>query len=348
MPAELTDIDRKLLDQLQRELPLVERPFDEIARRAGIDPAEAIGRVRVLADGPRAPIRQISAIFDSRSLGYQSCLVAARIDESALDAAVAIINAHPGVSHNYRREHAYNVWFTLAVTPDSRLGLQGTLDRLKAMTAAHAMRPMPSLKLYKIGVKFDLSGEAESASPAPTASAGAAPSATPESFRLTDADKRMIRVLQQHLPAEPAPFDAWAQQADVGVPELLDAARRYRDSGLMRRFSAVLRHRAVGVSANAMGVWIVPPAQYDSFGQIAAGFSAVSHCYLRPTYEDWPYSLFTMVHGRSRSECEASLADISRATGITSYSSLYSTIEYKKVRVKYFVGDIEQWEQAHA
>jgi DNA-binding Lrp family transcriptional regulator len=165
-------------------------------------------------------------------------------------------------------------------------------------------------------------------------------------FQVTDLDKRMIRVLQQDLPVEARPFDAWAKQAEVSVEELLEAAKRYIALGCMRRFSAVLRHRDVGFGANAMGAWIVPAQQHDSFGQTAATFSAVSHCYLRPTYEDWPYSIFTMVHGQSPAECEKVLAEISRQTGVAQYAALYSSQEYKKVRVKYFMGDIETWEQS--
>jgi DNA-binding Lrp family transcriptional regulator len=115
----------------------------------------------------------------------------------------------------------------------------------------------------------------------------------------------------------------------------------------MRRFSAVLRHREIGMSANAMGVWVVPPERRDAFGHLAAQSPAVSHCYQRPTYADWPYSIFTMVHGHSRVDCEATLASISLASGIKDYSSLYSVQEYKKVRIKYFEDDIERWELAH-
>jgi DNA-binding Lrp family transcriptional regulator len=113
----------------------------------------------------------------------------------------------------------------------------------------------------------------------------------------------------------------------------------------MRRFAAVLRHRELGFNANGMGVWAVPPDQQDSFGATAATFPAVSHCYLRPTYPDWPYSIFTMVHARSRDECEQTLANIALATGIREYTSLYSTLEYKKVRVRYFTGEIDAWER---
>jgi DNA-binding Lrp family transcriptional regulator len=142
------------------------------------------------------------------------------------------------------------------------------------------------------------------------------------------------------------PFDGWAAEADMTVADLLAAAARYGESGVMRRFSAVLRHRAIGVSANAMGVWIVPPTMREEFGRLAADYAAVSHCYQRPSYPpEWPYSMFTMVHGRTRDECEATLREISNASGIRDYTALYSTEEYKKIRVRYFVGDIEEWDR---
>jgi len=108
----------------------------------------------------------------------------------------------------------------------------------------------------------------------------------------------------------------------------------------------VLRHRAAGFGANAMGAWIVPQDRQEKFGAQAASFDAVSHCYLRPTYDDWPYSIFTMVHGKQSGDCEAVLAEISRVTGIDQYAALYSTHEYKKVRVKYFTPEIPEWESS--
>ena len=157
----------------------------------------------------------------------------------------------------------------------------------------------------------------------------------------------MIRVLQQDLPIESRPFDSWAEQAGVAVGDLLSAAETFRSQGRMRRFSAVLRHREVGFSANAMGVWAVPRGRQELFGKIAAGFAAVSHCYLRPTYPDWPYSVFTMVHGTSPEACERVLAAISAASGVKDYAAVYSTKEYKKSRVRYFTGETEAWEETH-
>jgi siroheme decarboxylase len=336
MRTELSEFDRRLLDQLQRQVPLSDRPYLEIAERLDASEEKVLGRVSCLSGRPPAPIRQISAIFDSKKLGYQSCLVASKVEPQFIRDAADVISRHPGVSHNYQREHEYNLWFTLAVPPDSMLGLEQTVELLRTLSGADEMRLMPALKLYKIGVKFDLGVDAVDEATAPRQEV--------PGLSLGDQDKQMIRVLQQHLPVKTNPFDDWASEADVSTDELLDAAKRYQNAGVMRRFSAVLRHREIGVSANAMGVWVVPAEQQDGFGRLAAQHSAVSHCYLRPTYPDWPYSVFTMVHGKTRVDCEEALAAISLRSGVKNYASLYSCEEFKKVRVKYFLGDIKEWE----
>jgi siroheme decarboxylase len=128
---------------------------------------------------------------------------------------------------------------------------------------------------------------------------------------------------------------------------LLGAARGFLERGLMRRFAAVLRHREAGISANAMGVWAVPTEGVEAFGAAAAGFAAVSHCYQRPAWPDWPYTMFTMVHGATKEKCEGVLAEIAAKTGVREYAALYSSKEYKKVRVKYFTPEVGEWERGH-
>lgn len=345
MGQKLDPRDARLLGIVQEEVPLVERPYAAIAERAEMSHSDVLARLAMLKSRPHNVIRQISAIFDSKALGYQSTLVAARVDEADLDRAVAAINAHPGVSHNYLRTHEYNLWYTLAVPPDSRLGLEGTVDRLHRLSGARAMRMLPTLKLFKIGVKFDLAGESGPAAQSSNAGFTEAQREEAMGYPIGEADKRMIRILQQDLSVETRPFHVWAEQGRVDVQELLEAGRRYLERGQMRRFAAVLRHREVGISANAMGVWAVPAGQADAFGQAAAAFQAVSHCYLRPSFPDWPYNVFTMVHAPTQPECERVLSAIAAATGIDQYAALYSTREFKKTRVKYFVGDVDAWER---
>jgi DNA-binding Lrp family transcriptional regulator len=134
----------------------------------------------------------------------------------------------------------------------------------------------------------------------------------------------------------------------LSYEELLERAYDLQDRKIMRRFSAVLYHRKAGFRANAMGVWQVPDERIEDVGNAFAQYQAVSHCYQRPTYEDWPYSMFSMVHGRSVEECENVLAAMAEETGLTDYTSLYSTREYKKTRVRYFTLEMEAWERLYA
>ena len=304
MTAATDTADAALLGILQETMPFVERPFADIGSRCGLSEDETLDRVRNLKVSK--VIRQISAIFDTRSLGYASSLVAAKIAPERLDAAVEAINSHPGVSHNYLRNHSFNLWYTIAVPPASRLGLQGTVDLLHRLSGAESTRLLPTLRLFKIGVKFDVEGAARPADQETPAYTEANRSETTD---LTELEVVFVRVMQRDL--------------------------------------AVLHHRRAGFGANAMGVWAGPaddPEALRRLGETMAGFRAVSHCYQRPSYPEWPYNLFTMVHGKTVDECEQTLTAIADATGITDRHALYSTKEFKKVRVRYFTDEEAKWE----
>ncbi|MBA4496299.1 AsnC family transcriptional regulator [Paenactinomyces guangxiensis] len=342
MAAETMDaLDKELLNLLQEGIDLVPRPFLALAEKLGTDEETVMERVRKLK---KDPIRQISAIFDTRTLGYKSSLVAAKIQEERLDQAAQVINRHPGVTHNYKRNHAYNLWFTIAVPPNSRIGLEKTVEILGELAEVDVIRLMPTLKLFKIGVQLDMTGKEDGTK------AKAKPNYNEEDRKnadkvVTEFDIAVIRELQKDLPIESRPFDGWAKNIGVTVDELLDAGKNMIQRKQMRRFSAVLNHRKAGFRYNGMGVWAVPADQTDKIGQEMGSFKAVSHCYLRPTYPDWPYNIFTMVHGRSMEECENILQAIEDETGIKERVTLYSTKEYKKTRVSYFTPEMEEWEE---
>ncbi|MDF2924676.1 MAG: AsnC-type helix-turn-helix domain protein [Paenibacillaceae bacterium] len=333
--------DAAILTVLQDGIDLVERPYEAIGQKAGLTEAEVMQRIESMK---KDKIRQISAIFDTRALGYSSSLVAARVSTEHLDAAAEIINRHPGVTHNYKRNHSFNLWFTLAVPPHSRLGLEETTRILGKQAGVESIRLLPTLKLFKIGVNLDMSGKQD------LTKTKAAPQYREEdrnsaSREVTARDMALIRELQKDLPIVERPFDLWADNAGVTVQELLEGARNFVAKKQMRRYSAVLNHRKAGYTANGMGVWVVPEDRTDEVGYRMAQFKAVSHCYLRPVYEDWPYNIFTMVHGRSLDECESILQAIEDETGITDRITLYSTKEYKKTRVSYFTPEMDAWEE---
>ena len=339
-------VDAALLTRLQEAIPCLNRPFENIGNSLGLPESEVIDRLRKLKS--EKIIRQISAIFDTRSLGYASSLVAAKVDPGKVDEAAAVINQHPGVSHNYLRNHEYNLWFTIAVAPTSRFGLEGTVQRLHELSGAEATRLLPTLRLFKIGVRFDMGSESRP----DEAAAGEyfSEEKRSESKPLTEQEIEFVRVMQRDLPLQPQPFSVWAQELGMDFSELRQMHEEFLSSGRMRRFAAVLHHRQAGFRANAMGVWAGPsdPIKLEEAGRAMAGFKAVSHCYQRPSYPDWPYNLFTMVHGRSVEECEESLAAISAATGLRNYQALYSSKEYKKVRVRYFTTEEAEWEEGQS
>src|ERR687890_168428 len=335
--------DREILNRIQREVPLEREPFEAIGRELGIAGDEVIRRIETLKRG--RVIRQISAIFDTRVLGYESSLVAATIPARKLNEGAKAVNSHPGVSHNYERNNEFNLWYTVAVPPDSRLGLEGTVDVLHRISGAEKTRILPTLKLFKIGVTLDMNAGATAKKEAPQYGESDRESAD---RNISEDDRAAIRALQEDVPLTPRPFDLWGRQVGLSHKELLDRASDLQRRKIMRRFSAVLYHRKAGFRANAMGVWKVPDEHIDEVGNLFAQYQSVSHCYQRPTYEDWPYSVFSMVHGRSVEECENVLKAMAAETGLTDYTSLYSTREYKKTRGRYFTPEMGAWELLYA
>jgi siroheme decarboxylase len=275
--------------------------------------------------------------------------VTGRYDPERLDEAAAVVGAHPGVSHNYKRNHAYNLWYTLAVPPESRLGLARTIELIHRLSGAEVTRPLPTLKLYKIGVKLNLGAETEATGKEDNARAFREEDRqTARQFGLSEQDKRLILVLQRDMDIVPEPFTPLAAEAGCSLEDLFSACRRFEERRQMRRFSAVLHHREAGFKANVMGVWRVDPGEADRYGAMMAQFQAVSHCYLRPVYEDWPYNIYTMVHGQTRQDAVAVLGQIQRETGIREHAALWSMKEYKKTRVEYFTPETAAWEAKHA
>jgi siroheme decarboxylase len=325
----LDEIDKKLLNEIQWVFPLADRPYLEIAQKHGISEQDVMRRIAALKS--MGLVRQINAIFDTRRLGYKSALVAFSVKPDRLDSVAGRINEHPGVSHNYERNHEYNMWFTLAVPPGS--DMKNDLDRMAALDGVIKYRVLPTLKLYKIGVRLDMVNE-DAEKPKPT---DEVKELNPEKVQLSERDKEFIRELQKDLAVVPEPFKELADNLDITTGELFAKAKEYEGTGIMRRFAAILRHRDAGFVANGMVVWHVPEDKIDEVGAKLAAFPQVSHCYRRPVYPDWRFNLFSMVHARTLQAAEKMAVEMSETIGIEDYQILFSSREFKKERVKYFV-----------
>ncbi|MGH9993544.1 MAG: AsnC family transcriptional regulator [Nitrososphaera sp.] len=326
---QLDATDRKLLNEIQWVFPLVDRPYLEIAQRYGISEAEVMRRIAAMRE--IGLIRQINAIFDTRRLGYKSALVAFAVKPDKLDYVSEVVNEHPGVSHNYERNHEYNMWFTLAVAPGSEM--KQDLDKMAALDGVAKYRVLPTLKLYKIGVKLDMVND-DASKPEAT---DEVKQLSADRVPLSERDKEFIRELQKDLKVVPEPFREPADSLGIATAELFAKAKEYESLGVMRRFAAILRHRDAGFVANGMVVWHVPEDRVDEVGFKLASFPQVSHCYRRPVYPDWRFNLFSMVHARTLQAAEKMAREMSEAVGIRDYQILFSSREFKKERVKYFV-----------
>jgi DNA-binding Lrp family transcriptional regulator len=340
----LDETDKRLMNLLQSSFPLDPEPFALVASEAELELDDVLARTQRLLDG--RIIREITPIFDTRALGYDSMLVAAKVDAEHPQRAAQIVNAHPGVSHNYLRTHEFNLWFTIATPPDSELGLRGTLDALMEETGAESMRELPTLTLFKINMNLEM----EKGTEALAAPVEAAPPRELEPQPYGEDDIALIKALQGPMKAVARPYDAAASELGISTEELLDRLRGMIDRKILRRVAAILFHRRAGFSANGMGVWKVPEDQILEVGGRMASFRGISHCYQRPTYEDWPYSVFTMAHGRSKEECDAVLDAIAAECGMgpDDRATLYSSTEYKKIRLHYFTEDYARWEAEHS
>lgn len=326
---EMDQRDRELLGALQGEIPFVSTPYAFIGQAIDMSEKEVIKRTeRLRREGV---IKQLSPQFDTRALGYRSCLVAARVNPERVDEAASVVSAHPGVTQNYRRNHPFNLWFTVFVSPLSKIGLDKTIDILGQQADCDVVRPLPTLRLYKSSAN-----DGESHSDLQT-----------EAVPLTPMEIEAVRLLQRELPLQPRPFDVLARGAGIGADELLTAAKALAKRGQIRRFCAHVNTRKSGFAASAMGVWVVPQDDVDAYAAKLAQHRAVSHCYLRPVYDDWPYNLYTTVHARSVDECESIINDLAVDTGLTQKAALFPTKEYKKARVSFFAHDAEEWEEAN-
>ncbi|MBW2395682.1 MAG: Lrp/AsnC family transcriptional regulator [Deltaproteobacteria bacterium] len=319
-----------LIRTVQAGVPLTQRPFQALAEKLGQSERMVIDELGALSS--EKILREISAVLEGSALGYDSALVAGSVPEDRLQATVEAINAHPTVSHNYLRNHHYNLWFTIAVPP--RMGLERTLELLAEEASVEAFHPLRRTHTFKIGVNFDpvsMKNNTEVSVSSPMAPVD-----------VGEREARFFRALQTPLPLTERPFDALAGQIDAAGSELIAFANDHLGNAI-RRYVGTLRHRKLGVRENGMVVWRAASEEIGAAGDRLARAPEVSHCYARNGIEGFPYTLYSMVHGPTRESCQALARDLSREVGIDDYAVLFSEREFKKQRLRYFLPELDRW-----
>lgn len=325
-----------ILNHIQRSFPLVRRPFAAIGEFLDISESEVMAIIADLKN--RRVIRNIAAIFNPQSLGYTMGLVGITVPPSGVDQAASVINAHPGVSHNYLRDHRYNIWFTLA--EQSQASFDASVDILNDAAGASDSLILKTEQVFKIGVKLAVDGRTK----ADNGKTEAVFHPSPGAEKLTVEEKSGIILLQQDLPVVSQPFSALASgHGSMSENRLLELAASLQQKGTMRRYAAVLRHMKAGFTHNAMTVWKLSGNDTSPLNAFLWE-DAVSHLYNRTVYPGkWEYPLFAMIHAKSASALEDVVHRLSRESGIRDYQVLRSLREFKKQRVVYFSDQFDKW-----
>jgi DNA-binding Lrp family transcriptional regulator len=326
---------KALIRTIQSGVPLGPRPFASIAQGLGSSESAVIEELRALKR--EEILREISAVLEGGLLGYRSALATGSIPEDRIEAVAEIVSAHPTVSHNYLRDHRYNLWFTIAVPP--KMPLERTLELLAKEAGVDGFHALCRTHVFKIGVNFDpdtLKNRTE-----------VAKASSVTKLDVTPRETKLFRALQTPLPLIERPFEELAQDIDAGEEELIEFAKRHL-GGAIRRYVGTLRHRKLGVKENGMVVWRVADSEVQAAGEQLAQAPEVSHCYARNTVPHFPYKLYSMVHGPSRESCHEIAGQLSRQTGLEDYAVLFSEREFKKQRLRYFLPELDRWWTAHA
>lgn len=324
----LEDIECKLLDNFQRDFPLVPRPFAELARRLGVDEVLVIDTLQSLQE--RGLISRVGAVFRPNVVGV-STLAALAVPVTRLEAVAIQVSAFAEVNHNYEREHRFNLWFV--ATAASAGHLQALLREIETLCETGPVLTLPLLEQFHIDLGFDLGFDRNVAALQSFQTDKHAPAAV-AAIALSPPEQAFMAALQRGLPLVAQPFAqlGWTEQ-----DALATLARWCRD-GVIKRFGVVVRHHELGFTANAMVVWDVPDAAVSAVGRRIADSGRVSLCYRRPRHlPDWPYNLFCMIHGRDRSAVEQSIAVLAASCGLGEYprSILFSRRRFKQCGAQY-------------
>ncbi len=323
MTLHLTKFQKKLCNVLQDGLPICARPFDKLAKRLNSDEETVLQETRELKK--LAVIRRISAIINYRAAGLSSTLVAAHIPHKKLNQVVKVINSLENVSHNYQRQHHYNLWFTLQARSEEEINL--TLSNLSERFDI-TFHSLPVVRVFKLDVRFD--AEAKEG----LSSQDVRPIPKNRTVELTGTQKRILSKIQDGFDITPQPFEFLANEG-FDIRDILGIIRLLIDEGVIRRIAAVVDHRKLGFVANVLFVCEVPQDRIIRVGERLTRLAAVSHCYERETFENWPYNLFAMMHDKTMTDIQCSVNDFTAAEKIYSFTLLPTVAELKKQPVKY-------------
>ncbi|WP_051459265.1 siroheme decarboxylase subunit beta [Paenibacillus zanthoxyli] len=323
---ELDALDRKLLNRLQIELPLVRHPWSTVAEELGLHQDEMLLRLKKLKE--EGFIRRIGGVFNPAALGFRGCLYAMTVREELFYQTAAVVNSFSGVTHNYRRRSRLNMWFTLSSRTDEERG--AILETICEAAGRPRLYSFPSEQIFKLKVFLNMEEKAAASAIGPSLNPNGGTTCKQELCKIENTDLLLIRELQGDLPLSPEPYTEIAYRTGCSLEEVFRRLQTLQAGGALKRIGAVLKHREAGFSANGLFVSVLPEEHIPEAGKRLAGYAEVSHCYKRRAHPDWPYNLYAMIHGLSEASVRKVAEHFVQQEGIKEYDILFSTEELKK------------------
>lgn len=337
LPASVDAVSFRLLNEWQRDFPLVSQPFAWIAQRVGSTEADVMTAYQCLRT--QGLVSRVGAVFAPRRLGA-SALAALAAPPDRLEEVAERVSGEPAINHNYQREHHFNLWFV--ITAASQAQLDAVVAGIERDTGCGVI-VLPLEEEFHIDLGFDLKDAAarREVRSAARLATGAEPIALPDGSMgraLAPVERQLVAALQGGLTLESRPFARLGEAVGLDEASTLACIERWIDEGLIRRFGVVVRHHELGLEANAMCVWDVPDDLVSALGRQLAAEPAVTLCYRRRRVQpDWPYNLFCMIHGSARDEVLAARADLAGRLGLDRYphAVLFSCRRFKQTGARY-------------
>ncbi|ELY64987.1 siroheme decarboxylase subunit beta [Natrinema versiforme] len=329
----IDDVDAALIDGYQSGFPIDERPFRRVAADLGIDESTAVDRVRALRES--GIVRRFGAVLNPPVIG-SSTLAAVRAPADRFDEVAAVINDYRQVNHNYARDHEWNMWFV--VTAGSRDARDDILAEIEDRTGCTVLN-LPMLTDYYIDLEFPVVNTDRFAreSLADRTDSSATRISETATGDLSPLEAELLLEIQNGFPLSATPYRDIAENVGYAVADVLEALERLRDTGCIKRIGCVVNHVVTGFDANCMVVWNVPDESLDEWGERAGGLPYVTLCYHRPRRpeQDWPYNLFTMIHGRDPAAVDEKIDELAADYLPVDHERLYSTETLKQTGARY-------------
>jgi len=321
--AHLTDFQKRLCNELQNCIPVNKRPFQKIADKLQTSEKQILLQIKQLKK--KAIIRRFGAVINYRALGRESTLAAAHIEKRKIPAVVKAVNALDGVSHNYLREHYYNLWFTLRA--DSQSQIKKVLDKLskRFRTDFHSL---PMVTQFKLDVRFDAESDGRKLLTGPLRKIPV------KRVKLSNVETRVLLGLQQNFKVSIKPFD-YLCTGQLSIEKVLSTIKGLLKKGVLRRIAAVVDYRKIGFKTNVLFACRASKSRINKIGRALAKLAIVSHCYSREGFKGFDYNLFAMMHSQTKDRIEEIVGDFEKENNIVSYEILPTIREFKRSTAKF-------------